>query len=80
MLIRMPNRTIYLPDDLDAASRRLGLNVSRLAQEAIAARVAERPEVAVEVAVDAAMQRIDRLGIRWPDDALAVARAEAGER
>lgn len=76
----MPNRTIYLPDDLDAASRRLGLNVSRLAQAAIVAKVAEQPEVALDVAVEAAMQRIDRLGIRWPDDAIANGRAEAGER
>lgn len=76
----MPNRTIYLPDDLDAASRRMGLNVSRLAQEAIAAKVAEQPEVAIEAAVEAAMQRIERLGIRWPDDVLAGGRSEAGER
>ncbi|MEQ1700773.1 MAG: hypothetical protein ABMA25_11720 [Ilumatobacteraceae bacterium] len=76
----MPNRTIYLPDELDAASRRLGLNVSRLAQEAIAAKVAEQPEVAIEAAVDAALRRIERLGIRWPDDVLAGSRAEAGER
>lgn len=76
----MPNRTIYLPDELDAASRRLGLNVSRLAQEAIAAKVAEQPEAAIDAAVAEAMQRIERLGIRWPDDMLARGRVEAGER
>lgn len=78
--MRMPNRTIYLPDDLDAASRRLGLNLSRLAQEAISARLAEQPEVANDVAYDAALHRIESLGIRWPDDAVAAGRSEAGER
>ena len=54
--------------------------MSRLAQAAIVAKVAEQPEVALDVAVEAAMQRIDRLGIRWPNDAIANGRAEAGER
>ena len=31
----MPNRTIYLPADLDDLARQLDLNLSRLTQEAI---------------------------------------------
>ena len=33
--MRMPNRTVYLPEDLDALSRHFELNLSQLTQEAI---------------------------------------------
>jgi post-segregation antitoxin (ccd killing protein) len=76
----MPNRTIYLPAALDAASRRLGLNLSRLTQEAIEREVASRPEVALDAAFEVAEARIAALGITWPMGVVAAGRAEAGER
>ena len=56
MLIRMPNRTIYLPDDLDAASRALGLNLSRLTQDAISRQLQDDPDAATNARVEAAMR------------------------
>lgn len=76
----MPNRTIYLPDDLDELSRRLGINLSRLTQEAIERAARAAPDEVVEAQVADAMARIAALGIEWPKDALATSRAEAGER
>ena len=76
----MPNRTIYLPAELDAASRRLGLNLSRLTQEAIEREVASRPDVALDAAVEVADERIRALGLRWPQHAIAIGRSEADER
>lgn len=76
----MPNRTIYLPDDLDGLSRRLGLNLSKLAQEAISRHIEENPEAADEARVEAAMARIAKLDLEWPESELASARADAGER
>jgi len=78
--MRMPNRTVYLPDELDALSRRLGLNLSRLTQDAIVATAKEHPDDAFEARVAAAMARIAALDIDWPADPLAASRAEAGER
>lgn len=78
--MRMPNRTIYLPEELDELSRRFGLNLSQLTQRAIEAYIAERLDEALEVRVDAASTRIGALGIAWPDDIIAQERAEAGER
>ena len=78
--MRMPNRTVYLPDELDALSRRLGLNLSRLTQDAIVATANEHPDDALEARVAAAIARIAALDIDWPADPLAASRAEAGER
>ena len=77
----MANRTIYLPDQLDEASRRLGLNLSRLTQEAIE-RYLESDETADApvTRLDAAVARIRTLGIEWPVDVIANERLEAGER
>jgi len=76
----MPNRTIYLPDEIDALSRRLGLNLSRLTQQAIAAVAETRSADAIEARVDAASERIVALGIEWPERALDQMRQDAGER
>ena len=43
----MPNRTVYLPDALDAASRQLGLNLSQLTQRAIEEQLTFASEAAV---------------------------------
>lgn len=76
----MANRTIYLPEELDEISRRLGLNLSRLTQEAIQAHVAEHGEQALDARVDAASERISLLGLEWPAKWLETSRAEAEER
>lgn len=76
----MANRTIYLPDEMDEISRRLGLNLSRLTQDAIEAHVAKHGEEALEARVAAATERIAALGLEWPDNWLETSRDEAGER
>ncbi len=78
--MRMPNRTIYLPDDLDEISRRVGLNLSRLTQKAIREFVAENSDEALAARVAAASERSAALELEWPDDWHAQQRAEAGER
>lgn len=76
----MPNRTIYLPDELDEVSRRVGLNLSRLTQQAIRDFVAEHHEEAFEARIDAVSARCREIGIDWPKDYLDDQRSEAGER
>ena len=76
----MPNRTIYLPTHLDEVSRRLGLNLSQLTQQAIEARMVEQSEEALEAQVEAASDRIAALGLHWPENWLRDSREEAGER
>ncbi|WP_420435129.1 ribbon-helix-helix domain-containing protein [Candidatus Poriferisocius sp.] len=76
----MPNRTIYLPEDLDEVSRRVGINLSRLAQQAIRDFIAEHHESALEARIEAVMDRSRGLGIVWPKDHLGAQRSEAGER
>lgn len=76
----MPNRTVYLPADLDAASRRLKLNLSHLVQDAIRQRAAEQDPTEVEAAVEAASLRVQALGIDWTDFSLEETRRNAGER
>lgn len=76
----MPNRTIYLPDDLDAESRRLKLNLSRLTQNAIRELAAARQPAEIEADVDAASKRAQALDIDWSDFSLIEARDAAGER
>lgn len=78
--MRMPNRTIYLPDELDEISRRAGLNLSRLTQQAIRDFVSEHQETALEARVDAAIARVLALDIDWPNNYLATQRVEAEER
>jgi post-segregation antitoxin (ccd killing protein) len=75
-----PHDRANLPDELDALSRRLGLNLSRLAQVAIVATAKEHPDGAFEARVAAAMARIAAIDIDWPADPLAASRAEAAER
>ncbi len=76
----MPNRTIYLPDELDEMSRKLGLNLSKLTQQAIADFVAEHSQEAFEARLDAASVRARSLSLTWERHALQRQRAEAGER
>lgn len=76
----MPNRTIYLPEELDEISRRLGLNLSRLTQRAIEAEIAARSDEALATRIQAASARAEALGIDWPPGLLADERREAGER
>ena len=76
----MANRTIYLPEELDELSRRLGLNLSRLTQEAIEAHMAKHAEEALEARIDAAAERIAALGIDWPENWLQDSRDDVGER
>lgn len=76
----MPNRTIYLPDDLDAESRRLKLNLSQVVQRAIRELAAERDPGEIEVDVEAASRRAQALAIDWSDFSLAAVRGVADER
>jgi len=76
----MPNRTVYLPEDLDALSRHFELNLSQLTQEAIQRVAAEREGETLAVRVTAASDRIRRLDIDWPTQSLDGERAQAGER
>ena len=76
----MANRTIYLPEELDELSRRLGLNLSRLTQEAIEAHMTKHTAEALEARIDAAAERIAALGIDWPENWLQDSRDEVGER
>lgn len=76
----MPNRTIYLPDDLDDISRRAGLNLSQLTQKAIKQFVADHRDEVSDSQVDAASERVRELKLAWPPGGLAAQRSEAGER
>ena len=76
----MPNRTVYLPEDLDQASRRLKLNLSHVVQAAIRELAAERDAAEVEAEVDAASSRAQALGIDWSDFSLEESREAANER
>ena len=76
----MPNRTVYLPDDLDELSRHFKLNLSQLTQQAIKQFALEREDETLQGRVKAASDRIGRLDIDWPTQSLAKERAQAGER
>lgn len=78
--MRMANRTIYLPEDLDEISKRLGLNLSRMTQEAIEAYVGKHADETLEARIDAAIDRIAALDLDWPENWLEDSREEAGER
>lgn len=78
--LRMPNRTIYLPDKLDELSRRLELNLSHLTQQAIRTYAEENRAAAFQARVDAASAAAAALDIDWPEDHLARQRSEAAER
>lgn len=76
----MPNRTIYLPAELDEVSRRVGLNLSQLTQQAIRDFMEDHREEILEARLEAACARAEALAIDWPDDWLANERREARER
>jgi len=76
----MANRTIYLPEELDEVSRRLGLNLSRLTQAAIAEHARHNSDDAIEARVESASARIRDLGIKWPAESLEQQRRDAAER
>ena len=78
--MRMPNRTIYLPEDLDDLSRRIGLNLSRLTQEAIRGYVADHRGETLDARLEEACARAEALAIDWPERYLEDQRAQAQER
>lgn len=76
----MPNRTVYLPDELDDLSRRIGLNLSRLTQEAIRDYMAGHRKETLEARLEEACARAEALAIDWPERYLEDQRAQARER
>lgn len=76
----MPNRTIYLSDDLDELSRQAGLNLSQLTQQAIRQFVADNSAEMTELQIEAASKRARALDLTWPTGGLATQRSESGER
>ncbi|HIG24269.1 MAG TPA: hypothetical protein EYG34_09095 [Acidimicrobiia bacterium] len=76
----MPNRTIYLPEELDEMSRKLELNLSQLTQKAIEDFVSDHEEEAIQVQREIVEAKIRALELVWPKNHLAKQRAEAGER
>jgi post-segregation antitoxin (ccd killing protein) len=68
----MPRVNVYLPDDLAAAARAAGLNVSSLAQEAIKRELAGRT-------TDAWLATLDPTQARVPHDTALAALDEARE-
>ena len=78
--MRMANRTIYLSEELDEVSRRLGLNLSRLTQAAIAEHARHNSDDAIDARVESASARIRDLGIKWPAESLVQQRRDEAER
>lgn len=76
----MPNRTVYLPAELDDASRRLKLNLSHLVQDAIRKLAVERDVSELDAAADAASDRARALDVDWSEFSLEQARSAAQER
>lgn len=76
----MPNRTIYLPDELDRISRRLELNLSQVVQQAIRTLDAEQSSRDLASEVKAASERARALEIDWSGYDLDETRRSAGER
>lgn len=78
--IRMPNRAIYLPDELDQVSRRIGLNLSQLRQKAIRQYMTEHSDESLDARTDAASARTAALDLEWPSSWLAREWSGARER
>ncbi|MCQ3806460.1 MAG: type II toxin-antitoxin system CcdA family antitoxin [Acidimicrobiaceae bacterium] len=76
----MPNRTIYLPQELDDLSRSVGLNLSRLAQEAIRDYLADHRRETLEARLEEACARAEALAVDWPERFLKYQRAQAQDR
>jgi len=76
----MPNRTIYLPDELDETSRRLKLNLSRVVQDAIRELASTQDADSLNADVEAASSRAEALAIDWSDFSLESTRSSARER
>jgi len=76
----MANRTIYLSEELDEVSRRLGLNLSRLTQAAIAEHAKHNSDDAIDARVESASARIRDLGIKWPEESFERQRCHGAER
>jgi len=76
----MPNRTVYLPADLDETSRRLKLNLSHVVQDAIRELAADPDPAEVDTAVNAASERARALGVDWSAFSLEESRSAAQER
>ena len=76
----MPNRTVYLPDDLDQASRRLKLNLSHVVQQAIRELAAPLDPKEAQARIAAAPQRAQAPTVDWSDFSLKESRRDAYER
>lgn len=74
----MPNRTIYLPDDVDRLVDELDVNLSQVTQQALRALAAERSASKAE-RLASLRRRAAELGISYPADHLRTTRAEAGD-
>lgn len=70
--VRMARVNVTIPDELHRAARSAGLNVSRLAQQAIAAELVRREKVA---ALDAYLAELETELGPIPEDERAAARA-----
>lgn len=74
----MPNRTIYLPDEVDEIARRLDVNLSKVTQDAIrdlaASQQADRDERLKRARALAA-----KANITYPPNYLRDSREESGE-
>lgn len=72
--VRMARVNVTIPDDLHRAARAAGLNVSRVAQNALAAELDRRDKVA---ALDAHLARLEAELGPIPEDEVAAASAWA---
>ena len=77
----MPNRTINLPDDVDAMARELDINLSKVTQDAVRSLAAERaePDADFEERLARARRLAAETDIRFPPNYLRDSRREAGD-
>jgi hypothetical protein len=74
----MPNRTIYLPDDVDRLVDELDVNLSQVTQQAIRALATERA-VGRDQRLLELKRRVRKLDLSYPADHLRGMRREAGD-
>jgi post-segregation antitoxin (ccd killing protein) len=76
--ICMPNRTIYLPDDVDRLAHELDVNLSRLTQDAVRALARQRDDDR-QARLAKVRQRAKQAGLSYPKHHLRDTRREAGD-
>jgi post-segregation antitoxin (ccd killing protein) len=74
----MPNRTIYLPADVDRLARQLDVNLSRLTQDAIRALAAQTTDQKHQRLMDV-RGKVAMAGLTYPSGYLRDAREQAGD-